>query len=169
MNFLALAAILTAVGMYGLARYVRHNKTAEARESVKRLASGAADYYNRSDATQPMGAAPQAIHAMRHFPPSSKAPVPEDALSVRGKKYQSNAMDWATSPWRDLNFNLVQPQFYQYAFEASGAGPAARATVTAEGDLDGDGTRSKYSLNITPDETLTATVAKDMERTDPEE
>ena len=169
MNFLALAAILTAIGMYGLARYVRHGKTAEARESVKRLASGAADYYNRSDATQPTGAAPSAIHAMRHFPPSSKTPVPDDALSVRGKKYQSNSMDWASSPWRDLNFNLVQPQCYQYSFDASGAGAAARAVVTAEGDLDGDGTRSKYTLSITPDESLTATVAKEIERIDPEE
>jgi type II secretory pathway pseudopilin PulG len=169
MNFLALAAILSAIGMFGLARYVKHGKTAEARESVTRLANGAADYYNRSDATQPAGAAPQAVHAMRHFPPSSRAPVPDDPLSVRGKKYQSNAADWAGSPWRELGFSIVQPQCYQYSFEASGAGGTARATVIAQGDLDGDGTRSKYSLSITPDENLTATVAKEIVREDPEE
>lgn len=169
MNFLGFAAMLTAIGMYGLSRYVRHSKTAEARESVARLATAAAEYYNKSDATQPSGASPQAIHAMRHFPPSSRASVPEDPLNVRGKKYQSNAMDWATSPWRDLNFNLVQPQCYQYSFDASGSGATARAVVTAEGDLDGDGTRSKYSLTVAPDESLTAVVAKEMTRTDPEE
>lgn len=169
MNFFALAAVLSAIGMYALARYVRHGKTAEAKESVVRLASGAAEFYNRSDATQPSGASPQAIHAMRHFPPSSRVPVPEDALSVRGKKYQSNSMDWAASPWRDLQFSIVQPQCYQYAFESQGSGATAKATVLAEGDLDGDGTRSMYSLVIAPDESLTAQVSRDMERTNPEE
>lgn len=169
MNFFALAAVLTAIGMWVLARYVRHNKTTEAKESVVRLASGAAEFYNRSDATQPTGATPQAVHAMRHFPPSSRTAVPEDPLSVRGKKYQSNGADWATSPWRDLGFSIVQPQCYQYSFEASGAGSVARATVHAEGDLDGDGTRSRYGLTIAPDQSLNAVVAKDAERTDPEE
>jgi hypothetical protein len=169
MNFFALAAILSAVGMYALARYVRHGKTAEARESITRLASGAADFYNRSDATQPSGAAPQAVHAMRHFPASSRSPVPDDPLSVRGKKYQSNAMDWSVSPWKDLGFSIVQPQCYQYSFESQGAGATAKAVVTAEGDLDGDGTRSKYSLTVAPDESLTAGVRTEMVRTDPEE
>jgi hypothetical protein len=169
MNFFALAAILTAIGMYALARYVRHNKTAEARESVTRLAMGAAEFYNRSDATQPSGATPQAVHAMRHFPPSSRAAVPDDALTVRARKYQSNASDWAVSPWRELGFSIVQPQCYQYSFEAQGSGASAKALVVAEGDLDGDGTRSRYSLAVSPDESLTAIVAKDMERVDPEE
>ena len=106
---------------------------------------------------------------MRHFPPSSRAPVPEDPLSVRAKKYQSNSLDWAVSPWRELGFSIVQPQCYQYSFEAQGAGAAAKALVTAEGDLDGDGTRSRYSISVLPDESLTATVRPDMERKDPEE
>jgi len=169
MNFLALAAILTAVGMYALACYVRHGKTTEAMGSVTRLGTSAAEYYNKSDATQPTGAQPEAVHAMRHFPPSSRAPVPEDPLSVRAKRYQSNAADWTTSPWRDLGFSIVQPQCYQYAFDAQGAGMQAKATVTAQGDLDGDGTRSLYSLGIAPDESATAVVTPQVTRRDPEE
>ena len=169
MNFFALAAILTAVGMWVLARYVRHGKTTEARESVTRLATGAAEFYNRSDATQPTGAAPQAVHAMRHFPPASHVAVPEDPLSVRGKKYQSNGADWVASPWRELGFSIVQPQCYQYSFEATGAGATARADVFARGDLDGDGTRSTYSLTVVPDASLNAGVAKEMMRADAEE
>jgi hypothetical protein len=169
MNFLALAAVLTAVAMYALARYVRHGKTAEAMESVTRLANGAADAYNRSDATQPAGASPSAVHAMRHFPPSARVPVPEDALSVRGKRYQSNAADWSASPWKDLQFSMVQPQCYQYSYEAQGAGASAKATITAQGDLDGDGTRSTYSLSVAPDESLEAKVSPQMTRQDPEE
>ena len=41
--------------------------------------------------------------------------------------------------------------------------------MTAQGDLDGDGTRSTYSLTIAPDETLTAQVSPEMTREDPEE
>jgi len=169
MNFLGLAAILSAIGMYSLSRYVRHAKTVEAVSSVTSLAGAAAEYYNASDATQPTGAAPHAVHAMRHFPPSSRVSVPEDDLSVRGKRYQSNLADWSASPWRELRFSIVQPQCYRYSFDAEGAGATATATVTAEGDLDGDGVRSTYSLTVAPDESLTAQVAKTMTKKDVEE
>ena len=106
---------------------------------------------------------------MRHFPPSSRVPVPEDPLSVRGRRYQSNLVDWAASPWRELRFSIVQPQCYQYSFDAEGAGGTAKALVMAQGDLDGDGVRSMYSLAITPDEGLTAQVAKTMTKKDVEE
>lgn len=161
--------MLSAIGMYALARYVRHAKTVEAASSVASLAGAAAEYYNASDATQPAGAAPAAVHAMRHFPPSSRVSVPEDPLSVRGKRYQSNLADWAASPWRELRFSIVQPQCYQYSFEAEGAGAAATATVTAQGDLDGDGLRSTYSLTVAPDSALTAVPARQMVRKDAEE
>jgi Tfp pilus assembly protein PilE len=169
MNFVALAAVIAAIAMYGVARYVRHGKTTEALESVKRLATETASFYNQSDATQPSGATPNAVHAMRHFPPSSRTAVPAEADSVRGTKYQSNAMDWAASPWKELKFSIVQPQCYQYSFTATGAGTTARALVVAEGDLDGDGKKSHYSLAVVPDESLTAQVAKEIDRTDPEE
>jgi hypothetical protein len=169
MNFLGLAAVLSAIGMYALARYVRHAKTVEAISSVTSLAGASAEYYNSSDATQPTGASPTAVHAMRHFPPSSHVPVPEDPLSVRGHRYQSNLADWAASPWRELRFSIVQPQCYQYSFEADGAGATAKALVSAQGDLDGDGVRSSLSLSVAPDEGLTAQVAKTMIKKDVEE
>lgn len=169
LNFLGLAAILSAIGMYALARYVRHSKTAEAIASVTNVATAAAEYYNTSDARQPTGASPEAVHAMRRFPPGSRVPVPEDPMSVRAKRYQSNQADWAASPWRELRFSIVQPQSYQYSFESESAGGTAKATVRAEGDLDGDGHRSVYSLGVQPDDKLNAQVAREMTKTDPEE
>ena len=169
MNFLALAAVLSAIGMYALARYVRHAKTIEAVSSVNALASVAAEYFNASDATQPAGASPSAVHAMRHFPPSSRVPVPVEQSDVRGHRYQSNLADWSASPWRELRFSIVQPQCYRYSFESEGAGATAKALVTAEGDLDGDGIRSSYSLEVTPDQSLTAHPAKTMIKKDVEE
>lgn len=161
MNFVALAAVLSALGMYGIATWVRHSKTAEAVQAVANLATLSAEYYNASDATQPAGAAPDSVHAMRHFPPSARSPVPEDSLSVRGRRYQSNPADWAGSPWRDLRFSIVQPQYYQYNFESEGTGANAKALAVAHGDLDADGRRSTFSLRIAPDDALTARVKPD--------
>jgi Tfp pilus assembly protein FimT len=169
MNFLALAAVLSAIGMYGLARYVRHTKTIEAVSSLSALANGAGEYFNASDANQPASASPSATHAMRHFPSSSTVPVPAEQDSVRGHRYQSNLADWSPSPWRDLRFSIVQPQCYRYAFEADGAGASAKATVTAEGDLDGDGFRSTFSLVVAPDQALAAQVSSTMTKKDAEE
>lgn len=168
MNFLGLAAVLSAVGMYALARYVRHAKTAEAASSLEVLAKNTADFYNASDATQPAGATPQAIHAMRHFPASALSPVPADEKSVKGQRYQSNYADWASSPWRDLHFSIVQPQSYRYDFQSEGAGATAKATITAKGDLDGDGIQSTYSVVVAPDDSLTAQVGA-ITKQDPEE
>jgi type IV pilus assembly protein PilA len=168
MNFLGLAAVLSAVGMYALATYVRHAKTAEAASSLNSLAKAAADYYNTSDATQPVGATPEAVHAMRHFPPSARVPVPEDDKSLRGQRYQSSQAEWLASPWRELRFSIVPPQSYRYDFHSEGAGSTAKATITAQGDLDGDGQPSLYSITITPDESLTAQVGQ-MSKQDPEE
>jgi hypothetical protein len=169
MNFLALAAVLSAIGMYALARYVRHAKTIEGASSVAALAVAAAEYYNASESAQPAGAAPSSVHAMRHFPPSAREPVPADPTSVRGHRYQSNLADWSASPWRDLRFSIAQPQCYRYFFQADGAGATAKAVVTAEGDLDGDGKRSSYSMEVTPDAELSARVSKPIVNVDLEE
>lgn len=169
MNFLALAAVLSAVGMYAVARYVRHAKTLEAISSVQTIAGGAVSAYNESDGNQPAAATPEAVRAMRRFPPSSRDPIPKTPLEVRGQKYQSNRSEWSATPWRELHFYLAQPQCYQYAFEADGAGATAKAIVTAHGDLDGDGARSTFLLAVTPDSTFTAHAAPQMSRFEPEE
>jgi hypothetical protein len=169
MNFIALAALLATLGMYGLARYVRHSKTAEAVGNVTAIAEAAALYYNQSDAHQPAGTRPEQARAMRHFPPSARQTVPADEEDVRGKKYQSSIGDWSASPWLDMQFKLTTPQCYAYGFESQGSGSSARATVTAHGDLDGNRARSTYRLTVAPSEQLEAQVGQTLERIDPEE
>lgn len=168
MNFVALAAILSALGMYGLARYVRHAKTAEAVGSVTALAEAAANYYDTSDGNQPVGTTADSAHAMRHFPPASKFSVPPDPESVKARRYQSALPDWQASPWRELHFSMPQPQFYAYSFESQGAGAIAKATIIAHGDLDGDGVTSTYRITIAPDENFKGKVGE-MEKTEAEE
>ncbi len=169
MNFVSLAAILGALAMYALGRYVRHAKTAEAIGSVQAIAQAAAGYYNGSDASQPTGAPEVAARAMRHFPPPSRTSVPVDPADVRGRRYQSTLADWSASPWRELHFSIPQPQCYAYSFDLNGTGAQASATAVAHGDLNGDGVTSTYSLSVIPDETFTAHVSPNLERLNPEE
>jgi len=157
------------MGMYGLARYLRHTKTAEAVGSVTTMATAAAEFYNSSDATQPAGTEASAARAMRHFPATSKASVPADADAVRGKQFQSNAADWAVSPWREMRFSMPQPQYYAYSFRSEGVGTMANATAIAQGDLDADGDVSRFSVDIKPDTEANAKVAPDVVRERSEE
>jgi hypothetical protein len=151
LNFIWLASSLTALAMYGLGRYIRHTKTAEAVGSLAAIGQAATADYDESDSTQPAGAPESAVRAMRHFPPPSRASVPPDLSSIRGKRYQSILADWQPSPWRELHFSMHEPQFYAYSFDSTGTGPQASATATARGDLNGDGVLSTYRLSIAPD------------------
>ncbi len=168
MNFLGLAAVISALAMYVVARYVRHSKTAEAIGSTTAIAQQAEVYYNESDAHQPAGTKPDSSHAMRHFPSSSRGSVPR-LEDIKGKKYQSAIGDWATSPWLDLHFSMTQPQSYAYSFESTGSGITAKATAQAQGNLDGNEVYSTYMATVSPDDSLSAKVDPIIVKTDPEE
>src|SRR5262245_23155588 len=73
LNLLSLVVLLSAVGMVAVSKYIRHSKTAEAVSSVESIAKGAAAFYDKSDFNQPAGSKPEAMKAMRHFPPPSSA------------------------------------------------------------------------------------------------
>lgn len=162
-------SLLAALAMYGVARYLRHSKTTEAISSTTAIAEAACAYYNESDANQPAGTKPDAAKAMRHFPPSSRASVPADDAAVRGKRFQSGVGDWSTSPWLEMGFKVMTPQYYAYSFESQGSGPSAQASATAHGDLDGNGVKSTFVATAAPDDTLIAKVGKTIKQTEPDE
>lgn len=168
MNALAITCVVGAVAMYFVARYVRHAKTAEAIGSLTALGEGSVRYFETSDLNQPAGARPDSTRAMRHFPPTSHTSVPADPEMVRGKRYQSSLADWSASPWSELHFSILQPQFYAYSYASDGRGGEATATATAHGDLDGNGVGSTYEISVKPDDQLTAKVAP-LVKTNPEE
>jgi hypothetical protein len=149
-------AVVADIGMVALASYERRAKTAEATESLKTIAASAAAAYDAS--------ADDAHPGDRRFPPSSPRSVPPDLASVRGKRYQSSANDWAWSPWKELDFSIPQPQFYAYSFASGGRGAQGHATAMAQGDLDGNGKGSMFTITVTPDATLHAIVPADVQR-----
>lgn len=169
LNALTIAALLATLAMYGLGRYVKHSKTLEALGEISAIAQAAVSTYNESDATQPAGGAQAAVHAMRHFPASSRGSVPQDPADVRGKRYQSTRADWSPSPWRELHFSIPQPQFYRYSFESSGTGKASVASVTAQGDLDGSGNESLYRQRLKVNDNFEAQLVPGIEKENPDE
>jgi hypothetical protein len=81
--------------------------------------------------------------------PSAPSAVPADAKSISGMKYQSAADEWSLGGngvgFGCLGFELHEPQFFQYGYAATKTG----FTVTAHGDLNGNGAVSTFELEGT--------------------
>ncbi len=111
--------VMTALGIYGMRKYIVNAKQAEARSVAQELA----------------GRIAQCANGRGGLPPSSR-PVPASLASVRGMKYQSARSDWEDEAFVCAGFARTVPQYFQYQWvrkdERSGF-------VTAVGDLDGDG------------------------------
>jgi Tfp pilus assembly protein PilE len=168
LNFLLISLVLVSVAMVAVARYLRHSKTAEAIGSLTTLGKSSAEFYENSDANQPVGAS-EAAHAMRQFPRSSRESVPAQVSAVKGSAYKSDPSEWQRSPWIDLRFVISQPQRYSYSYESEGVGASASATAKASGDLDGDGELSSFSLMIKAGPDARAVVGNNVIPINPEE
>jgi hypothetical protein len=94
---------------------------------------------------------------------------------VSGRKYQSTPSEWQVDSAADagfacLRFEIDYPQYYMYSYVETGtpgsAGDGFRAT--ANGDLDGDGVASTFSIEgrVTGG---TLTVAPNIAEINPEE
>jgi hypothetical protein len=141
---------VAAIGVYGVRRYLQSAKTSEAKNTLGAIGRGAVAAYERE-----MGPSP--AHAL------CKSAVPVPATVPSGKKYQpsgSPGSDYETgSPlagWKCLKFTMTSPQYFQYDYRVGGnyKGPKRGLPnpgpngfeASAEGDLDGDGKTSLFTL-----------------------
>lgn len=69
--------------------------------------------------------------------------VPASLDPIHGRKYQSEKKDWEDAGWQCLGFEMTAPQYYRYRYERAGDA----ITITALGDLDGDGDLAKFVLH----------------------
>lgn len=180
MIVVAIVGVLAALAIYGVRKYVANAKTAEARNAVGQIAKDATAAYTREgmDPTiLPLGTGTGVVNVMC----DTAAPVPSNISLVRGRKYQSSLTEWNTGDaltgWTCLRFSMQDPQYYQYGYEATGsrtdAGDAFFAS--AAGDLDGDGSTSKFVLEgrllADPGSSggLTLVLAPNLQETDADE
>lgn len=147
-----LFGLVTLVTVSGCSRYLQNAKLAEARTSVGAIGRAAANAYEYERLTPAVVAegAPPAIS--RSLCGSAVHTVPASSEAIRGKKYASTREEWAegssTVGWPCLKFEMNAPQYFMYGYRITGRGDKAgdSFTVTANGDLNGDGKMSTIQL-----------------------
>jgi type IV pilus assembly protein PilA len=146
--------VFAALGIYGVRKYIANAKTAEARNSLGQIGQVAALAYEKN-------------HALC---PSASKPIPANAASIRGTKYQSTEAEWKADARKHagfacLGFWISTPQYFQYSYDAT---PDGQFTATAHGDLNGNGKLSTFILrgHVSGN---TLMVSPTIDETDPEE
>jgi hypothetical protein len=145
--------LLATTAVYGVRKYLANAKTAEAKNTVSAVARAAVMSYER----EALGPGNTILHEL------CKSAVPVPAAIPRAMKYQPSAQaghDYQTGDaktgWRCLKFEMDSPQYYRYSYTVGGPykGPAFGGPdpgpngfeIAAEGDLDGDGETSLFTM-----------------------
>lgn len=178
MIVVAIVGVLAALAIYGVRKYLLNAKTAEARDALGRMSKDASAAFNREGMQATVLALGNNTGVINHLCGSSTNTVPAAIASVKGKKYQSSPSEWnagsATAGWQCLMFSMEDPQYYMYNYTASGTQGVAGETytATAQGDLDGDGTSSSFSVTgkiQSVNNELVVTRAPSIQEVNPEE
>jgi len=169
MIVVAIVGILSVLAIYGVRKYVANAKTAEARNSLGQIAKDAAAAVERekgSTALVPFGSTSA---LMRMFCGSSTQ-VP--GTVPKGQKYQSQSSDWSGTPtagWMCLKFVMDEPQYYSYSYNAGSTDPSTgNFLATANGDLNGDGIQSTFSVSGSAYSGVVS-ISPNVQETNPEE
>ena len=180
MIVVAIVGVLAALAIYGVTKYVANAKTAEARTAVNRMAKDATSaYYKEKMAGSVLELGGVAV-ATNELCASASATVPASADSIKGQKYQSSPAEWnpagddQKTGWKCLGFSMTDPQYYMYDYQAETVtGTGASFTASAQGDLDGDGVLSTFSMTgtVAADETgeTVLTLAPALHEENPQE
>ena len=160
MVVVAILGVVAALAVYGVARYLRSAKTAEAKNVVGNIGRAAMAAYQRERAPAEGVSEGGESVAVAHALCESALPVP--ATVPKGRKYQpdtTDGKDFQTGTtkggWRCLKFEMSQPFYFRFGYTTNGSpmapnNPAACATdcfeAGANGDLDGDGLVSSFAL-----------------------
>jgi type IV pilus assembly protein PilA len=148
MIVVAIVGILAVLAIYGVRKYVANAKTAEARNSLGQIAKDAASAAEREKGTAPIVAASSISTIMRAFCATA---VSVPATIPSGQKYQSSKDDWtsgdSSTGWTCIKFAMEEAQYYQYGYQATSTSAVSGGFIaTANGDLNGDGVFSTFSM-----------------------
>jgi type IV pilus assembly protein PilA len=170
MIVVAIIGVLAALAIYGVRRYLASAKTSEAKNSVGAITRGATAAYERENAAaEALAEGGSGTAASNSLCTSVANTVPSASTAVKGIKYQPNTgagKDYETPGWACLKFSMSQPQYYLYNYTATNA--TGTMVASAEGDLDGDSTSSRFSRTGTVN-TTTRSLIMDTQLTITEE
>jgi type IV pilus assembly protein PilA len=139
MIVVAIIGVLAALAIYGVSRYLKHSKTAEATRNLSAMETGSKNAYQQEFDQGGSGVGPY-VHTFcmsGTIQPSSGVPQAAKASGV-----------WTDPAWLCLKYSVNEPQFYAYTYvgNTNAIGTAASYTATANGDLDGNKTISTFEL-----------------------
>jgi type IV pilus assembly protein PilA len=154
MIVVAIVGILAALAIYGVRKYMASAKSAEAKNSLGQLTKDASAAFNREHMKADILADTKAAGVSNQLCASTDLKsVPAKADDIKGQKYQSAATEWDATDkdtgWACLKFSMAEPQYYMYNYAATLKTPVPEGgdfTATAQGDLDGDGTLSTFTM-----------------------
>ena len=152
MIVVAIVGVLSALAIYGVRKYLINSKTAEVRNALGQMAKDAEAAYERETMPGAVLEAGKSAAVSNNLCTSASSPVPADKDSIKGKKYQSKAAEWSVDlkeigkGFGCLRFSLSDPQYYMYSYTGE-AGAAGTFTARGQGDLNGDGNLSDFSLS----------------------
>lgn len=178
MIVVAIVGILAALAIYGVSKYMKSSKTTEARNSLGQIGKDASAAFTREKMSNGLLAAQATAEVSNTLCNDASNKVPAAKASIQGRKYQSSSKpgeDWQvgseSAGWKCVRFTMDAPQYYMYGYDApttSTGVDAEEFTATAEGDLDGDGTLSTFTMNGRI-QGRTVTLSPNIGETDPEE
>ncbi|MEI7891589.1 MAG: hypothetical protein WCI05_00775 [Myxococcales bacterium] len=156
MLLIVAVGVMAVLAVFGMRRFLVNAKTAEARNVVGQIARDAKLAYE----IERVGGRGKRLCG-------SALPVPSSPSSIGKGKYLSSPSDWSgdkDNGWVCLKFTMDAPQYYQYLYEATATG----FTVTAHGDLNGNGALSTFVMRgrVSGDQVV---LDRSIEETNPEE
>jgi type IV pilus assembly protein PilA len=175
MIVVAIVGILAVLATYGVRKYLANAKTAEARNALGEIAKDAISAYEHEAMTSAVMPLNTSAIRSRQLCMGASASVPSSSALIQGAKYQSAPVEWNTdalgnSGFSCLKFSMDQPQYYQYSYVSAGGGSTHDSfTAVANGDLNGDGVLSTFSLTGSINSAMGLNVAPSMREFQPEE
>ena len=160
MIVVAIVGILASLAVYGVRKYVANAKTAEAKNSLGQIAKDASTAFEKESMAGNVLATKTSTGITRALCGSASQTVPSTLTLVKGTKYQSNqgvGKDWnidetTNKGFSCLKFAMSAPQYYLYNYTSDGnlaANPpvvGTEFTATANGDLNGNGIASTFTI-----------------------
>ncbi len=170
-----IVGVLAILATYGVSKYVANAKSAEARNALGIMASGAVAQYEKESMSSNVLQQTTSAAISRQLCLSASKSVPSSPGFIAGRKYQSSDADWEVdkaggSGFSCLKFRLDEPQYYMYSYTVAGSAmPGSSFTAAAEGDLNGDGVLSLFALSGSINSSFTVNVAPNMIEVRPDE
>ncbi len=146
MIVVAIVGVLAVLAIYGVRKYIANAKTAEARNNLGQISKDSGAAFDREKFASATVIAPGSSTAiLRALCATASNKVP--AAAPVAAKYQSTSADWqagdAVTGWQCLKFTIGDPQYYSYGYTAV---IASSYTATANGDLNGNGVLSTFTI-----------------------